>query len=230
MIVFDIETDDLLYEGSRIWCGSALQLETERLVHFTTDSIEDLVTLLLSSDRIIGHNICGFDLPFMERMYDVQFDLSKCVDTYVLSKLLYPNRLHHSLGAWAPKFGKVKPEHEDWSQYSEAMKIRNIEDVKINALLYNFLVKKAGDWKWNTALHLEQEMHYWQALQEVAGVDIDVERAKELVNELDQKVLEIDEELRPQLPRRIKMFGAEVKKPFKKDGSYSKMVTDWFYE
>jgi hypothetical protein len=48
----------------------------------------------------------------------------------------------HSIEAWGERFGIKKPEHEDWSQFSEEMLYRNGEDVRINVKLFELLQKK----------------------------------------------------------------------------------------
>ena len=45
---------------------------------------------------------------------------------------------------------------------------------------------------------------------------------------IDREVDDIDSKIVPRLPRKVKMKGAVVQKPFKVDGTYTKMVTDWF--
>ena len=231
-IVFDLETDGLLGDGSQIWCGTVVDVDSpDTITHFPPGTQRDLFHVLLNADLLIGHNIAGFDIPFMEVNYEIPlFDRSKIRDTYVMSKLFYPKRSSHSLDSWGKVLGIEKPEHEDWSQYSEEMKHRNIEDVKINLDLYNrFVERECKKWpQWKSSIILEGEMHYWQAYQELAGVGLDVGKAEALVKHLDEEIAKLDEQLHEALPPQCKQVGVTVTKPFKKDGDYTKMVEDWF--
>lgn len=229
-IVFDIETDGLLDTVTRMWCATTYSIETDQLVHYCTEQeVDSFLSVVLNKDNIlIGHNICNFDIPFLERHFGYSIGTKRCRDTYVLSKLLYPERGEHSLESWMPKFGFEKKQHEDWSQYSEEMRERNISDVKGNAALYKYFVQECSNWNWGRSLQLEQEMHYWQALQELAGVDLDEEHAYSLLDTLDKRLKEIDQELSPRLPLKISPVGVTVSKPFKKDGDYVKRVYEWF--
>ena len=232
-IIFDIETDNLLPNVSTIWCISTLDLDTEESHHFIGDQIPTGIDYLYYADLLIGHNICGFDIPVMERLYKFPyFDLDKCRDTYVMSKLFFPTRLSHGLESYGAQFKREKPEHEDWTRYSEEMKVRCDEDVQINKLVYEWMVaKECKDWpRWKNSIILEGKMHYWQTMQEIKGVGFDKERAEELVAQLDKEIAELDEKLYKELPLRCVQVGVEVKKPFKKNGDYTKMVEDWFNE
>lgn len=230
-IVFDLESDGLLYEATKIWCIATTDIDGNS-DFFGPDEIHSGIDRLLNCDYLIGHNIAGFDIPLMEKLYDIQgiFDRSKIRDTYVMSKLMYPSRQSHSLDSWGRKLGIMKPEHEDWSQFSEEMERRCIEDVKINVKLYEYLIEnQCKSWpQWSRSVVLEGEMHYWQAMQEEAGVGFDKEAAIALVAHLDEEIKKIEDQLDPILPVYCKQVGMEVKKPFKKNGEYIQRVEDWF--
>lgn len=232
-LVFDLEADNLLHDATKIHCGTTCELEGGEINHYGPDEIEDLVSILLEADILIGHNIAGYDIPLMEKLILSRFgafDLDKVRDTYVMSKLFYPNRAHYSLGSWGNKFGILKPEHDDWSTYSEDMEHRNVEDVKINTKLYEHLLEKnCKGWpQWVMSIRLEAHMHYWQAMQEEYGVGFDKESALALRDHLDEEIAKIDKKLDPILPMYCKQVGVSVEKPFKKDGDYAKRVIDWF--
>ena len=231
-IVFDLEADDLLYGATRIWCCSMYHIDDDELSHYGPDEIDTAIEILKHADYLIGHNIAGFDIPLMEKLYTGfgTFNLDKVRDTYVMSKLLYPARLSHSLEAWGKKVGIYKPEHEDWSRYSHEMEVRCTEDVKINHKVYEYMIEnECKKWPmWVRSVVLEGHMHYWQAMQEEYGVGFDKEKAEALVIELDAEIAKVEAELDPILPITIKQKGVTVKKPFKKDGDYIARVKEWF--
>ena len=67
-LVFDIETDGL--DAQVIWCISARD-EQGKFYHFYKDTIEEGIKFLQQADKIIGHNIIGFDIPVIQKLYDV---------------------------------------------------------------------------------------------------------------------------------------------------------------
>lgn len=227
-VVFDIEANDLLYGADRIWIVCLKELSSPNVLSFYKDTLDIGISILSKADILIGHNICMFDIPLLEKLYDFKYR-GKLRDTYVMSKLFYPDRLSHSLESYGEQYGIKKPEHEDWSQLSEAMIHRCKQDVLINERTYKDLVERnCRDWDWVRAIEIEQQFAYDCALQELAGVDINEELAYDVVDRIDKETIEIDSKLKEMLPKKVKPFGVEVKKPFKKDGTYSKMVVDWW--
>ncbi len=227
-IVFDIESNDLLYGADRVWVICLKEINSDEVLSFTGEDIKEALRILSVADIIIGHNICMFDIPLLEKLYNFKY-FGKIRDTYVMSKLMYPARASHALESYGIQFGREKPVHEDWSQLSDEMIHRCKEDVAINELTYKYLVENnCLDWNWVAPIKIEQQFAYDCAIQEQAGVDINTDLAETLIEKLDKEVEEIDIVLNKLLPKRVVPVGAEVKKPFKKDGSYSKMVTDWY--
>ncbi len=234
-VIFDMETDGLLEEGTEIHTICTYEIDTGTKYCFGSsldfDSVNaplrDGILYLNEQDILIGHNLIGFDIPFLLKMgHNITTPIR---DTLVLSKLLYPEQKIHGLGHYGKKFGRLKPEHEDWSRLSEEMIHRCKEDVEINVLLYDyFIVKELSQWNWMPALILEQLFQFEQVLQELEGVDIDIDLALSLLVELDEKVDSIDAELKPRLPKRIKASGATINAPFLKSGAYNKATREWF--
>ena len=65
-LVFDIETDDL--DATKIWCIVAID-ENDKVYSYSEDNIEEGIALLEKADKLIGHNIIGFDIPVIEKLY-----------------------------------------------------------------------------------------------------------------------------------------------------------------
>ena len=72
-LVFDIETDDL--NATKIWCISTCDIDTEELNSYYGDSLQEGLAVLESADKLVGHNIIGFDIPVINNLLNV--DLSK---------------------------------------------------------------------------------------------------------------------------------------------------------
>lgn len=97
---FDIETDGLLEELTTIHCiamqavdgsgapvGDILTANSQG----TGDlSIQEALKRLSEADRVVGHNIMGFDIPAVAKVYP-GFSVRDAHDTRLLSTLLYPD-------------------------------------------------------------------------------------------------------------------------------------------
>jgi DNA polymerase III alpha subunit (gram-positive type) len=116
------------------------------VTQYTPDDIGRFIDTLgnLRSDTIICcHNLIEYDLPLLEKIHGYRHR-GKILDTLVFSRLLNPERVgRHGLGSWGERFGRPKPTHEDWSVYSNDMLYRCSEDVEINYLVYQYLMKEA---------------------------------------------------------------------------------------
>lgn len=80
---------------------------------------------------------------------------------------------------------------------------------------------------WTNAIKAENLVHEICTQQEIDGFNFATEKAKGYVEFLDSERERLYNNIRPQLSLEIENKGP-VNRPFKKDGSYSKMVYDWF--
>ena len=63
-LVFDIETDDL--KATKVWCIVAQDVDTQEIFKYPPDKLDEGVKLLQSANKLIGHNIIGFDIPMIQ--------------------------------------------------------------------------------------------------------------------------------------------------------------------
>ena len=109
-VVFDLETNGLSFtsEAPRIHCVALHFAKDERTEVFNdeayTESPKGLpmgsnysITTALShlevADVIVGHNIIGFDLPYIHHLYPWFNPRGTIIDTLLLSRLYHPNLL-----------------------------------------------------------------------------------------------------------------------------------------
>ena len=110
-LVFDIETDDL--KATKVWCIVAQDLDSNEIFRFAPHQLESGLELLQSADRLIGHNIIGFDIPVIKKLLGVDLSNKIIVDTLVLSRLFNPSRQGgHGLEMWGFKVGYSKIEFD----------------------------------------------------------------------------------------------------------------------
>jgi hypothetical protein len=230
-LVFDSEADNFLYAATKVHCICAKDLDTNLSWKFPPDKVQEGLELLSSYDIICGHNICGYDIPLFKKLYP-NFHYKELRDSLCMSKLFDPERPLHGLESYGAQFGRPKPVHEDWTAFTPEMLHRCSEDVEINYLTYKYLVDKhCRGWSWKKALEIEQEFVLYRAAQELEGIDIDVELAREVINKLDQELLELDSILTERIPGKMKKVGVEHGYlPFKKNGEYNSTTLKWFVD
>ena len=142
-IIFDLETDGLLDEVSQVWCIGEMKLEA---ISPTIHKGHDYACRLLQADVLIGHNIIGYDLPVLKKLFGyAPKQGAKIVDTLILSRLLCRDRKSHSLDSWGETLKFPKGKHTDWTQYSQEMADYCIQDVKVNYHLYLHLMEMMNE-------------------------------------------------------------------------------------
>ena len=143
-VIFDLESDGLLHEITKIHCLSIHILETGEKKTFT--SYEDMIKFLQRDDIIlIGHYILLYDIPAIEKILKIKVTCRK-IDTVALSWYLYPleykngkqqTRQSHGLEHWGDILGVKKPPIDDWENLTiEEYIFRCESDVEINTRLW----------------------------------------------------------------------------------------------
>ena len=134
-------------------------------------NIKDGLEFLNIADEIAGHNIVGFDLPAIKKVYPDWSPTAVIFDTVVVCRLMYPDvqdrdaiaqrkgkfvmpkgiRHDHSLEAWGirlggEKKGNFKPSDfgHTWTDYPFSMQCDDycMQDVRTNVVLVKRLKKR----------------------------------------------------------------------------------------
>ena len=218
-LVFDIETDDL--KATKLWCIVAQDLDSNEIYRFAPHQIESGLELLKSADKLIGHNIIGFDIPSIKKLTGVDLANKKLVDTLVLSRLFNPTREGgHSLEMWGYKLNYNKIDFEDYSCYSKEMMQYCVRDVQLNTQVYHRLVQESKGFS-KESVQLEQGSSLILKEQEQNGFEFDQPKAEKLLASLYKRMSEVEEEVHKVFkPRRVDI--KEVVPKLKKDGTLSK--------
>jgi DNA polymerase I-like protein with 3'-5' exonuclease and polymerase domains len=242
-IVFDIETDDYLndwtYVGETPTCTAVglqkLKAELDPLsvpTAFLDNSVYTALEAMSKADVLIGHNIISYDLPFLERFYGwTPKEGCRIIDTFVLSRLMYPENKPHKLEAWGDRFGIQKPHVDNFSKAGEALITqRVIADVKITKRLYDHLLDHPRAGMFKRANATESRTEFLMHEQAGRGVDFDRTKAEANYEELGKRMLAIEREIEPRLPPRA-LPKSQIKYPpkvrFLKSGEPS--AASWKY-
>ena len=226
-LVFDIETDDL--QATKVWCIVAQNPETGELFKFTPDELQQGYEFLATADKLIGHNIIGFDIPMVHKFSDVDLSDIPVIDTLVLSRLFNPTREGgHSLENWGYKLGYNKIDFNDYLNYSQEMLDYCVRDVELNTQVLKELRKESKGFS-QDSIKIEQGVAKIIRQQETNGFRFDMQHAELLLAELREKKQSIEEEV--QKTFKPKWVDDKLVTPYiRKDGQLSKRgLTDEEY-
>ena len=218
-IVFDIESNGLTPD--KIWCIVAKPLG-EAVISFGPTRIKEGIKYLESADVLIGHNILGFDIPVIEKLYDVKLNHKIIKDTLVMSRLFNPIRENgHSLKTWGYIIGMPKAQQpEDWDSFNNDMLKYCQQDVILNERVYKKLLEE-GEGFSEESIKLEHEIAPILKEQEDAGFEFNEKEALLLVASLKERMFEVEKEV--QKVFKPKMVDVKLVTPkLKKDGTLSK--------
>lgn len=215
-LVFDLESDGLLYEASRIHCLVAIDIDTGDIHQFEPSKVEQGLRLLMQAEQVIGHNVISFDLPLASRLYPwFHVHRDRVVDTLTLSRLLYPNLSDldqkpsakverkltgsHSLKAWGQRLGFHKLDYDGgWEQFSSEMLEYNVVDAEVTVRLFKLLLGTEGYSQ--RAVDLEHQVAHIIAQQERQGFAFDEPAARSLTATLLARRAELESELQDAFP------------------------------
>jgi len=242
-VVYDLETDGLLREVSKIWICVAKDINTnEQFIFSDYDSsalpLAKLPEFLDSCRVLIAHNGHMYDLLVLEKILNWKpKSYHKPIDTMIMSQVQNYKRFGfgHSLAKWGDFLGYPKVEHEDWSSYSLEMKNRCVTDVEINIKVYNYLLKELNSRnnpdKLKLGLKVEHGVSRFVGRSILHGWPFDLVKAHQVLAKLTTEMEEIKQLVEPKLRLRIKQLDKdpEFKEPaFIRTGNYAARTANWF--
>ena len=209
-LLFDLETDGLLPTVSKIHCCCIIDVATGESTGYRPHEIEVALIRLSQADELLGHNLIGFDLPVIQKLYPEWTHSAKITDTLVLSRLVFadlmtldasrrfiglPGRLHgsHSLRAWGMRLAKLKDEYDGgWETFNEEMLNYCVQDTKVTLTLLEKIEKQNF-----SAESIELEHSLAHICLEIgnAGWTFDIAKAAELYATLAQRRTKLEGEL-----------------------------------
>lgn len=214
MLIFDLETDGLLDEVTKIHCLVMKDTERDAIFTYSVDqwAIETGLRELARAASICGHNIVKYDLPVIKKLYP-WFEYTGVVrDTILCTRLIWPNlkeldfenpftalpkQLYgrHSLESWGYRLGERKGDFgktTDWKIFTPEMLEYCKQDVEVTSKLWSKIESKHYS---EQAIQLEHDFCEVIALQERHGFMFDREAAVKLYSELGQRRLDLEKQI-----------------------------------
>lgn len=225
-LIIDLETNGFLDKLDTIHCIVCKDIETNQVYQYNPDNLKDSLELLNKATTLIGHNIQGFDLPVLEKIFNFKFE-GHIYDTLLVSRLVYTNLLdsdykhkelpaklygRHSLESWGYRLGLRKgdyQEHSDFTEYNLDMMDYCERDVEVTHLLFQKLIKENYS---SQSIELEHNFAHWIRKQEQHGILFDETSAQTLLSILTKRRLSLEEELSVVFPSWSKSLGFKTYK------------------
>ena len=229
--ILDMETDGLLDTVTKVHC---LVYKADGLITVATTEEQILKALdVLQTYQIIGHNVLGFDLEVLKRLYGFEVPVEQVIDTLILSRLIHADlrtedskvkRLEpkyfgsHSLKAWGFRLENHKGEYgatdNAFEELSQEMVDYCIQDVELTDILWKNFSWRLPD---PNSIWLEHQIANICNRQEYYGIAFDETKAVELYTELAGRRDVLEGELK-------EIFGAWIiNEGIRHNGLYSKV-------
>jgi DNA polymerase I-like protein with 3'-5' exonuclease and polymerase domains len=223
-LIFDLESNGLLDQLDRLHCLAIKDADTGEALDFADQPgyrpIAEGLRLLADADVIAGHNVIGFDVPAIQKVYPEWTPRGTVRDTIVMARVIWPkDRLRdgdfarnkigkfpgnligrHSLEAFGYRLGEYKGDFKSpdgWATWSPEMHDYMVQDVEVTFKLWHRILREG--WS-ETCLDLEHEVATILTRQERHGFAFDVDAAAQLYAALVQRKADMETELRASFP------------------------------
>jgi len=193
----DIETT---LDHSTIWCA-VTKVKNDIQVHTTASTLQKVLN---DAEKIVGHNLIGFDVGVLDRVWNVRISRDHVVDTLYLSRLYNPSQEGgHSLRNWGTILGGTgKIAFEDFDAgFTEEMVEYCIADVELTERVHKWLELQLDKEGFSQqSIDLEHRVGWITTEQERNGFKLDVPYAEKLMMDLMFEMNNIEAELQAIFP------------------------------
>jgi len=159
-LIFDLETNGLLYDVTHIHCLAIYDTEAKQILVYNdegnTEPLTRGIQRLEDASEIVGHNIINYDIPVIRKLYPWFSNVGRVLDTLVLSRVCHPDILNidkkrkwkqmplqlygrHSLESYGYRLGEYKGDFgktSDWKEWSQEMQDYMVQDVVVTTKLW----------------------------------------------------------------------------------------------
>jgi hypothetical protein len=183
-------------------------------------TVEEGLRILMEADLAIGHNIIGFDIPAIQKIYPwFHLDQDKVYDTLIMSRLIWSDlmdrdakavqagvlapkmRGRHSLESWGQRLGKWKGDYSEemkakgldpWAEWNLPMQEYCEQDVEVTVAFWNLIQTKEVDPR---ATELEHQVAFIVQEQIRHGFVFNYEGALDLLKTLQEERADVEGKL-----------------------------------
>jgi hypothetical protein len=256
ILAVDIETDWYTvpweYEGDepKILCLVAIDADTKNIYKATTK--EEGFAILSKATQIIMHNGVEYDLRVMNELWGLDYEIAKhdrsmgskydkvlgnnvrIIDTFILSRMVYPERFSHGLESYTVELGTQKPQVDFDEDPIDLILHRCEEDCWTTLAVYNKILKDTHGQNIKDAYSREKHVSDINQKREMRGIGFDLDLALEHCKTLDAEMRPLADKVLAHLPDFVPLPPSKIKLPpkkskrIKKDGFPSKHTESYF--
>lgn len=230
-VILDTEADGL--EPTQVWCAVGRVWGTKDVTTFEPSELHKLPAYLDGFDKIVGHNMVGYDARKVFPLLGYRRPTDDLIDTLLLSQLSHPMRRDdyggHGLEAWGWRLGLQKPKHDEWDRFSPAMMVRCEQDVEITYRLFKRLLRELEGFS-PISSRVEHDMREFLDDMKDTGFYLDMAKAKPLFNTVFKRAGTLRSQLEatvPPLPKQGKVVEMKVTKAGSINRSNQQRVMSW---
>ena len=210
-LVIDIETNSLS-NPTELWCVVCRDIDSGnthifRKVNHNETVQRELLQLLSSCTVLIGHNLCGYDIPVLNHFLPDTRGIS-CTpcDTLIISKLVDYSRPGHSVEDYGREFGLEKGKFNDFTKYSTEMEAYCIRDVDITERIYRKYVRYINAPDRQPSIRLEHDFQLVCNKLEKDGFAFNAVKASGLLARVENELSLLDEAILSSFPPKLKLI------------------------
>lgn len=229
MLFFDIESDGLLPDVTKIHCMVIMDEKGEITRYRPQEVYKGMLRLqeaVEAREFIVGHNIIDFDIPCLEKIFPEDFKVTRLqrkfvIDTLVLSRLIYsdisdkdmglirsgklPGKLmgSHSLKAWGYRLGELKGTYAEETEDAWASFNEDMLDYnEQDVKVTKKLYERLTSKEYpSQAILLEHQAQWLISQMKRNGFPFNVSKAQELEETLRRRHAILDSMLRQVVPQ-----------------------------
>ena len=177
-LIFDLEANGLLHDATQIHCIVYYDNDVDEIQSFNDECpgkgmsspVVRAIQYIEQASVIVGHNIIGYDLPLISKLYPFFKPMGTIIDTLLLSRLYHPRLMpldqernwahmplqlygRHSLEAYGYRLGEYKGNFSkttDWKEWSQDMEDYCKQDVVVTKKLCDHFHPYLDGSKWST--------------------------------------------------------------------------------
>jgi DNA polymerase I-like protein with 3'-5' exonuclease and polymerase domains len=231
-LYLDIETNK---KHDKIWCCFTWDEKNGSVCHTEPTT---LAPLIASSDKVIAHNLIGFDAVVLRNCWKIAIPAKKAIDTLILSRLYNPSLDGgHSLEAWGKRLGNNKIDYpqaffDKWApQFADGLLPSDLncwdnpdielmfpyceQDVSLLVDVHKHLMGLLKPFS-EESIELEHQVAVIIQKQKEHGFKLDIPKAQGMLAMLQGKMVDIETELQKVFPPIIeKRVSEKTGKPLK---------------
>jgi len=209
-IVLDIECNRLI-NPDKVWvivCYDIDKKEYHVFRHVTDDreTAEEFRRFSSRCTLVVGHNLCGYDLPVLDNLLGVRFTVQQTLDTLIISKMADYSRKSHSVEDYGLEFGYEKGKHQDFTKYSKELEDYCTRDVYITYGIYLKHLKYIDNLKYKDAITLEHRFQGIVNNLSTNGFSFNNGKAISLLSKVEKELGIIDSNISLAFPSKLKLI------------------------